>query len=321
MYLVPLDSRRSTPPSTFPLGGLGTGNGSWGLGLGTSLYLKDDRYRITAGFGGGTFNYNFYGIGPDAGAQGLAIPFSQRSRAYLIEPTVRVFRNWYAGPRYHHISNDVSLNQDKLKAEFGGNLPPNFLNDLPVPLPDGLNLTTAALGLRIKRDSTDSPFYPRSGSLLDITLDFFEPAFGAQRNYKNFDVDYNKYISLGSKNVLATHVAACLVAESAPFFDVCLLGNSKDLRGYPIGQYRDDRMLDGQAEFRRELFWRLGAVAFFGVGEVAKTFGDFTGSNLIPGGGIGLRYDLAERNHLNLRADYAWGKNSHAFYMSIGEAF
>jgi hypothetical protein len=53
---------------------------------------------------------------------------------------------------------------------------------------------------------------------------------------------------------------------------------------------------------------------------VAKTFGDFNGSNLVPGGGIGLPYNLAQKNHLNLRADYAWGKNSRAFYMSMGEA-
>jgi outer membrane protein assembly factor BamA len=217
------------------------------------------------------------------------------------------------GPRYHHISNHVRLNDDKLKSQ------PNI--SLPVPLPDGLDLTTAALGLRVKRDSTDSAFYPRSGSLLDITVDFFDPAFGAQRSYRNLNVAYNKYISFGGKNVLATHVAACIVTEDAPFFDVCLLGNSKDLRGYQMGQYRDDRMLDGQVEFRRELFWRIGAVAFVGTGEVARTFGDFNGSDLVPGGGIGLRYKLAQRNHLNLRADYAWGKNSRAFYMGIGEAF
>lgn len=312
MYMRSLDPSHASPPSTFAIGGFGTGTGSWGLGLGARLYLKEDLYRITAGYGGGTFNYNFFGIGAEAGSQGLAIPLSQRSRAYLIEPTRRIFRNWYVGPRYHHISNHVKLNQDKLKAQF---------TSLPVPLPDGLDLTTAALGLRIKRDTTDSPFYPRSGSLLDITIDFFDQAFGAQRSYQNFNVAYNKYIGLGDKNVLATHVSACAATNGAPFFDVCLLGMSKDVRGYQMGQYRDNRMLAGQAEFRRELFWRLGAAVFFGMGEVAKTFGDFNGSNLVPGGGIGLRYDLAKKNHLNLRADYAWGRDSRAFYMSVGEAF
>jgi Omp85 superfamily domain len=321
MYLKPLDASAATPPSTFAIAGFGTGNGSWGVGFGTKLYLKDDLYRITAGYGGGAFNYNFFGIGSDSGSQGLAIPFSQRSRAYLIEPTRRFFGNWYIGPRYHHISNHITLDQDKLKAQFGGNLPPDFAHHLAVPLPDGLNLTTAALGLSVKRDTTDSAFYPRSGSLLDITIDFFDRAFGAELSYQNVNVAYNKYINLGRKNVLATHLASCVVTNRAPFFDVCLLGQSKDLRGYQVGQYRDNRMLDGQAELRRELFWRFGAAVFFGLGEVAKTFGDFNSSNLVPGGGIGLRYELAKKNHINLRADYAWGKDSRAFYMSVGEAF
>jgi len=321
LYLAPLDSNPTTPASVFAVAGFGTGTGSWLVGLGTKLYLKNDRYRIVAGYGAATLNYSYYGVGSEAGPEGVAIPFSQRSQAFLIEPTVRVFNRWYIGPRYHHISNHVTLNQDKLEDQFGGSLPPDFLDNLAVPLPSGLDLTTAALGLRVKRDTADDPFYPRSGSILDIKIDFFDPAFGAQLSYQDFEIAYNKYIGLGSKNVLATHVSACAATGEAPFFDICLLGYSKDLRGYPIGQYRDYRMLAGQAEFRRELFWRLGAVAFFGAGEVGKTFGDFNASDLVPGGGIGLRYQVTKKNHLNLRADYAWGKNSRAFYMSVGEAF
>jgi hypothetical protein len=100
LYVRPLGSS-DTPPSTFGVGGFGTGTGSWTLGLGTKLYLRNDLFRITIGGGGGTLNYNFFGIGNNAGNQGLAIPLSQRSRAFLIEPTVRIVRKWYAGPRYH----------------------------------------------------------------------------------------------------------------------------------------------------------------------------------------------------------------------------
>lgn len=321
LYLAPLDSNPTTPASIFGVAGFGTGTGSWILGLGTRLYLRNDRYRITAGYGGATLNYNYYGIGSDAGAQGLAIPFSQRSKAFSVEPTMRVFRKWYIGPRYHIISNHVALNEEKLEDQFGGTLPPDFLSQLPVQLPSELNLTTAALGLRVKRDTSDDQFYPHSGSVTDVRIDFFDRAFGGQRSYQDIEIAYNKYFNLGRKNVLATRLSSCLATNGAPFFDICLLGYAKDLRGYPIGQYRDDRMLAGQAEFRRELFWRLGAVAFFGVGEVGNTFADFNTSNLVPGGGVGVRYKLTKKNHLNLRADYAWGKNSRAFYMSVGEAF
>ncbi len=171
------------------------------------------------------------------------------------------------------------------------------------------------------RDTSDSTFYPRDGSILDILGDLYGPAVGGRRTYQNLTVSYNKYLSFGRKNVFAVHGSVCMVTEAAPFYDICTLGFSKDLRGYQIGQFRDNRMLVGQVEFRRELFWRIGAVAFAGAGAVAHTWGDFNDTQAEPGGGVGLRFVLAKRNHINLRFDYAWGNNSKASYVSLGEAF
>lgn len=308
LYATRLSDHDTSPPSSFGGGGFATGRGSWGIGIGARLYLKDDKYRILAGGGGGEFNYNFFGIGSDAGSAGISIPLSQRSRAFIIEPKMQVFPHWYIGPRYHLITNRISLGSTKFNPE-----------DLPIPLPGDLKFQTAALGIRVQRDTSDNPFYPHAGSLVDLSIDFFDPAFGADRDYKNLTASYDKYIGVGTKNVFAVHGTMCMVSDKAPFFDVCELGQSKDLRGYQVGQYRDDRMLVGQGEYRRELFWRLGATAFAGAGAVGKTFGEMGSAE--PGGGLGLRYLLAKRNHINLRVDYAWGDSSHATYVSLGEAF
>jgi hypothetical protein len=80
-------------------------------------------------------------------------------------------------------------------------------------------------------------------------------------------------------------------------------------------------MLAAQAEWRSELWWRLGAAAFFGEGLVAHDFGAFKWSDRLPGGGVGLRFTVATQNHVNLRVDYAWGKNTSALYMGVIEAF
>ena len=50
-------------------------------------------------------------------------------------------------------------------------------------------------------------------------------------------------------------------------------------------------------------------------------FGALNWNDALPGGGVGLRFTVAKRNHVNLRADYAWGKDSSAFYVSVLEAF
>lgn len=300
----------ASPPSSFGFGGFGTGRGSWSLGVGAKLYLRDDKYRITVGGGGGQFNYNYFGTGTAGGSAGISIPLGQKSKAFLIEPKIRVFGDWYVGPRYHIIKNDVSLNSSKLDP-----------SKLPIPLPTDVNLRTAAFGGRAQRDTSDSPFYPRSGSILDILGDLYGSAVGGDREYQNLTITYDKYLSAGLRNVFAIHGSACLVTNKAPFYDICELGMSKDLRGYQVGQFRDNRMLVGQAEYRRDLFWRLGAVAFAGAGAVAHTWSGFGDTDPEPGGGFGLRFILAKRNHINLRADYAWGNGTHATYVSLGEAF
>ena len=125
----------------------------------------------------------------------------------------------------------------------------------------------------------------------------------------------------GTRHVLAWHVGACGVSGEAPFYDLCMLGRSRDLRGYPTGQYRDRAMIATQAEWRSEWWWRFGATAFLGAGEVKPDFGALTWKDALPGGGVGLRFTLAQRNHVNLRADYAWGRDSTGLYISVAEAF
>lgn len=309
IYAVHLGEAADTsPPSALGIGGFATGRGSWALGLGGRLNLRNDRYRITVAGGGGEFVYNFFGIGTNAGNAGISIVLSQRSRAFLIEPKMQVFPHWYIGPRYHLIKNDVALGSSKFDP-----------NNLPIPLPSDVNFKTAALGLRVQRDTSDNLFYPYTGSILDLTADFFAPAFGGDRTYQGITLSYDKYLHIAPKEVIAVHGSLCTASDQAPFFDLCQLGMSKDLRGYQVGEYRDFRMLVGQVEYRRELFWRLGATAFAGAGAVGKSFDDMGDAQ--PGGGFGLRFVLAKRNHINLRADFAWGNSSRATYISLGEAF
>jgi hypothetical protein len=65
----------------------------------------------------------------------------------------------------------------------------------------------------------------------------------------------------------------------------------------------------------------LGATAFIGGGEVGPDLGSFTWHEVVPGGGVGARFILAKRNHVNLRVDYAWGRNSTALYIGVAEAY
>ena len=299
-----------SPPSVLGGGGFATDNGSWLTALGGKFHLFGDRLRISGGMATGRVNYDFFGIGGERGEDRAAIPLTQAVTGALIESKVRFLGNWFIGPRYLWSTSSVGIDWDKIGAELPPNLPER-----------DFRLQTAALGLKIERDSRDSQFFPLKGSFFDIKTDFFSPKFGSDRSYTIVDVSYSGFASFSEQNVIAYRVAACGSSDDAPFYSVCPLGRPQDLRGYQLGEYRDYRMLVGQVEYRREVIWRFGAVGFFGLGAVAETFGDFTADALKPGGGVGVRFLLAKQNRINLRFDYAWGQSDSAFYIGLGEAF
>jgi hypothetical protein len=305
-----------SPPSFLAVGAGATSNGTWGWGVGGQVYLWEDRFRVQAIVGSGRVRYDFYGTGNEAGDSGFYLPVELDVVTFLVEPKVHVGGRWYIGPRYYLLDSSAGVNLDRLLEQFP-ELPP----DLPeIPGLD-TDVRSAALGLRVQRDSRDSTFYPRAGSVFDTTLDVYDSVFGSQRNYEDLEVSYQGYQGIGSKNVLAYRATVCATTGDAPFYALCLFGRSQDIRGYAIGQYQDRRMLVGQVEYRRDLFWRFGGVAYFGSGAVARSLEALRDSRFRLGGGIGLRFTLAKENRINLLVDYAWGRGSSAFYVGLGEAF
>jgi hypothetical protein len=295
-----------SPPSVFGIGGFRTNTGAWAMAGGTQLFLKQDRFRILVAAATGRVNYNFYGIGSESTA--ASIPITQKGNGLVTGVLVRTFRRWYVGPRYYYFKVSTGLDTTQLEA--------------PPPIAEvQLKLPVAALGAHIQRDTRKSQFFPRSGSVFDTKLYSSNKGVGALFTYQDYESAFQQYFKLGERQVLAYRVKACGVNGHAPFFALCSLGNSADMRGYPMGRYRDRRMLVGQAEYRQEIWWRFGASAFLGAGQVARTVSDFNWSSTRPGGGVGMRFTVAPKNHINMRVDYSLGRGSHAWYVGIGEAF
>jgi hypothetical protein len=308
-YVYRLDrNETSSPPSVTALGGFKTSNGSWGSAVYQTLNLAHDTIRVLGVFAYGDINYAYYGVGESAGATGESIEVNQTGPVGLVEGLVRVRPRLFVGARYFALQMTVA--SESVTVANGPTLPAI-----------DTDLRTAALGPRVDYDSRDSTFYPREGLFVQGMVNFYDQAFGGRRSYRAYQASVNRYQSLSARHVLAWHAGACGVDGFVPFYDLCMLGKSQDLRGYPIGQYRDRAMVAAQIEWRSELWRRFGAVAFLGGGEVAPDFGSLNLKQTVPGGGIGLRFTLASRNHVNLRADYAWGKDSSALYVGVVEAF
>jgi outer membrane protein assembly factor BamA len=257
--------------------------------------------------GKGRANIEFFGIGRIPGREPISVDIKGRASFVFGEIMRNVWKDVFIGPRYQY---------RKISAEIGG-----------IPTPGGfviptidLSSVTTAIGFHIQRDKRNHNFYPTEGSFWDFKGDFFAKPLGSARTYQTYKATYNGYKSIGEKQVLAYRAMGCSVSDRTPFYDLCLFGSS-DLRGYTTGQFQNRRMFATQVEYRRELKWRLGLVGFAGVGAVARHWDEIRFDQLLPAGGVGMRFKLDKKNHIDYRIDVGYGRVGPTLTMSVTEAF
>jgi len=299
-----------SPPWVTGAGAFYAENGSWGGGLGHKMNLAQDRWRLL-GFGGyANVRYDFFGIGQAAGENDSFVSLSQNVAGGLVEGLYRVSGPFYAGVRYSfaHVTTGYE----------GSSLPPH-INDLLKGRQ--VDAVLSAPALRLQWDTRDSQFSPTRGWFVDGEAAFFDEAFGSDFTYQAVSLLANRYWGIAEGHLLAFSSYGRFSFGRVPFFGLSRFGAKNQLRGYPMGRYQDRMLLAGQAEYRFQVTQRFGVVAFGGVGAVAPDFGEFRHANPLPSGGFGIRYLLAKANKVNFRVDVAWGKDGHAVYLGVGEAF
>jgi hypothetical protein len=309
-YVFQFDKEdRVSPPSWAGASGVVTNNGTRALALGGKLYLKENKYQTTFTVMKGRANLDFFGIGRIPGREAVSVPLSMEGTIVFGEAMRNIGKNIFVGPRYQYRRLTATI-------EGGQRIPGGF------EVPDiDLKSSSAALGFHFQRDKRNSTFYPTKGTLIDSTADFFDKIWGSRRVYQSYKVAYNGFHEIARHQVLAYRAMGCSANGSVPFYDLCLYGFNNDLRGYATGEFQNRRMFAAQAEYRLELRKRLGVVAFGGVGGVAQRWSDFRSDSLLPGGGVGLRFKLDKKNHINYRVDFAVGRDGYTISIGVGEAF
>ena len=307
-YLFPMDA--ASPPSSIAGFGMYSTNNSWAFGTAARLFLGEDHYRVTAVLVGGHINWDFYGVGNEAADRGLFVPISQYMVGGRLESLFRIAQGLYLGPRWtlFHMNATADLSQVPFPP---GSVPPN----------DELKSWFSSPGVKFQWDTRDSVFFPRKGQLMELTLDAHLKALGDSFDYLQGKLAWNQYLGLTPRQVLAFREVVSFVAGSAPFYSLPRLGQGSDIRGFRAGEYQDNILLAAQTEYRLQILPWLGAVAFFGVGEVERDIGSLSFKDLLPAGGLGVRITVAKQNHVNARADVAFSKQGVSFYLGVGEAF
>jgi len=307
-YIFPLSrSDKTSPPSLVGAAGLVTNNGTRALALAGELYFKENTYRTTLAFARGNLNYDLYGLG--AGTSQPRVPLNQTGQVLFAEFLRRLGWKFFLGPRFLWGSSFIALRS----ADSG---------TAPLPPDVGLHSTLTAVGFRLQRDTRPNRFYPTSGTLLDFTSDFFSQGLGSKYSFQSYNFTFNKYWSVAKQQVLAYNAFACLTGGQPPFYGNCIYGTNNELRGYIAGRYLDRYMVASQLEYRLVLPKRFGLVGFGGLGEVIPGGNQsFRTKNFLPSGGGGVRFEMSKKYHVNLRVDFAQGKDSNTWSIGVGEAF
>ncbi len=307
-YIFPFSKNdKISPPSTIGVAGLYTNNGTNGIGVGGDLYMKEDTYEVTALYVHGTVYYNLYGSGP---FEGIQLPLVQTGDLFRAEVLRRTWWKVFIGARFWAGTSFVTLGQTNVELPA---LPPGV----------GFRNNMRALGIRMIRDTRPNQFFPTAGMKLEFTSDFFMQSLGSKYSFQAYRFTFSKYHSLSKNQVLAYNLFACSTGGEPPFYGNCIYGTSNQLRGYTAGKYFDRYMSATQLEYRLTLPKGIGLAAFGGVGGVMPSSGQvlFRNGHFLPDVGGGPRYELSKKYHVNLRADFARGRDSWSWSMGVGEAF
>lgn len=230
----------------------------------------------------------------------------------------------YQEVKYRILDTDLFLGGNytymKIKTSPNGTLVPgndfidNFLNEH----------TYAGLAAVAEYDTRDSIFTPGRGVYAKAVLDFYNSAFGSDRNFNQ----------LRTKAFYFHPVMESLVIGLRAEYQSILGGDrppaamlpSVVLRGLPSYEYVGQNAVIGEVEARYEVLHRNWIVGFSGTGKAFGTYssdGDVTFADA-PSPvtyGLGYRYGIAKKFKMLAGFDVARSGNDNAFYITVGSAW
>lgn len=292
-----------SPVSSTGVFGLYTFNGTFFLGAFQKFHLAEDRWRVLIAGGLGSVNFQYWQDLPFVG--GTFIGFNTEATFGAVRVERMVADHLYAG---------VSGVYATTRTAF----------DLPEWIPDSLRseeITMHNYGYQLSYDRRDHQYNPYEGYHLTFKHSIFPEWLNGGPAFHSFTIIYNHYFPIRSeRHILATRFRGDISAGEVPFTGQHVVGQD-DIRGYTSGKYRDNQVYALQAEYRWNFYRKFGAVGFFGLATATETLGSLTENELLPGGGIGFRYQMIPGERINVGVDVAFGKEDWGIYFRIGEAF
>lgn len=271
-----------------------TTNGTWYWALYTKMYLDEDNYRITAGYGDASVNFQYY-----EEVMQEFINFTSLNDLFMLEVQRRVYLRWYLGLRYVY---------RQVKTSY----------DIPGVEPEIKDISNVSA--LISHDSRDFVYNPYHGDYMNFRYKNFDEKWGAERNFQQYEFDFTKFFPISDTKVIAGRVAAFVAIGDVPFEGQYVVGRD-DIRGYTDGKHRANQVYNIQGEYRWNFYKKWGMVAFGGLATAVNDLNEFEFDKLLPGVGTGIRYMMVPSGKINVGIDVAVGRDDWGLYFRIGEVF
>jgi outer membrane protein assembly factor BamA len=181
---------------------------------------------------------------------------------------------------------------------------------------DGIDLF--GFGFKYSYDTRDRKMNTRSGHYFNYEAETYNHDL---TNYKfiKHELDYRVFKQLYNHHVIGFQTMLELNRGDVPFQKLSSLGNGDIMRGFLDGRYIDKNKFAAQIEYRYPIYKKFDGIAFASIGEVYNQ--NFEIDELKESYGLGVRYNLDDKEGINLRFDLAFGGNDTKVYINLGEAF
>lgn len=286
-----------SPKSLSGMAGVYTTNKSYFVAIFNKFYFNEDKWRGTLYIGLGDFISQFFVDQIDSAD---FYDFGSSVTFLSIGVQRKVVKNLYGGLTYTHVTYNTVFEDD---------------------IAEETNITTNGLELNALYDTRNNVYYPTTGVKIDGKWINYAEWFGNDAEANKIKATYNQYFGMrDKKDVLAARFASTFGLGNIAFEQETVVGGD-DIRGYSEGKYRGDTVLSVQAEYRLNFANRMGLVGFAGLATLYGSDNEDFNGELLPGGGVGVRYRAFKTPKLNIGLDAALGKDDWGVYFRIGEAF
>ena len=282
----------------------------YGIWLDHMLYTDKNKWFFLGRARYQSFPLLYFGIGPD----------SQSERISLIDGNYSLFRERFLRAVIPSLYVGLELDYQRLSSVKYKDVTPNHQQ----PSVGANGSTNLGLGLGILYDNIHNALNPRKGIYSEWVVLNYNRDFGSDFNFTSYITDNRFYVPVKKNTVLAAQLYGQFTLGNAPFNTLSLMGGESLMRGYYLGRYRDKNLIAGQLEYRILPFKfsrRWGASAFMAAGQVYDENETFQFKNLLPTGGLGLRFLVFPEKDIYTRIDVAFTEEGRGIYFFIGEAF